>query len=475
MDNGTPLIYDLAIIGGGSAGLTAASVARALGAHVALIEGQHTGGECTWTGCVPSKALLSVAKLAHQMRHAADYGIQVDDVAVDFGAAMDYVHRIVREIYAEETPQALRSQGLHVYEEYAHFIGDHTVALNNGTHLAAKNFLLCTGAKPRVPEGFTSVPYLTNETLFELKEQPRHLMIVGGGPVGVEMAQAFRRLGSAVTILSRTDQILPRDEPEAAQLLMDILQREGVTIKLGVAAERASGSAGDMTVHLEDGTTVTGDVLLLAVGKTPNLEKLNLAAAGVETQKGKLVLDERLRTTQEHIYAAGDVVDGPKFTHYAGWQSVQAVRSMLLPGTPKIKRAVVPWTTFTDPEVAHTGQTEKQSREEYGSRVRVTQLPMTRSDRAMVEGKPTGFMKLVHKRDGHLLGATIVGMGAGEMINEWTRVLEKGGRVWDAAGSMRVYPTQGTANVALATEQIKGQLDAGLLGRTLRWISHLSS
>ncbi len=467
--------YDLAVIGAGTAGLTAAIAAVQLGARVALIEGGRTGGECTWTGCIPSKALLAAARTAHHAREAGRYGIEVKGVEVDFAAVMGYVRDTIQQVYHEETPEKLRAQGIDVYETYAQFADSHTLCLSDDRLLSAKYILVCTGAKAIIPEGFRQVPCLTNETLFDLNQRPEHLVIVGDGSVAAEMAQAFRRLGSQVTVVSRSPRLLPEAEAEASTLIMDVLRHEGVTLILGVAAQRATGEAGDLTVHMEDGATVHGDAVLVAVGKQPNLQGLNLQAAGVEIQDGKLILDDRLRTNQPHIFAAGDVAGGPQFTHYAGWQAVQAVRNALLPLSSKGVKSTVPWATFTDPEVAHAGVTEEQARQQYGDKVQITRLPMSRADRAMTEGKSEGFMKLVHKPNGRLLGATIVGFNAGEMMNDWVAVLEKGGRVWDAAGAMRVYPTLGTANVILATEQIRQQLASGRLGQLLRGLARLSS
>jgi pyruvate/2-oxoglutarate dehydrogenase complex dihydrolipoamide dehydrogenase (E3) component len=467
------LKYDLVIIGAGSAGLTAAQAAVALGARVALIEGHRTGGECTWTGCIPSKTLLAVARQVHAARNTAALGIRIEAVTVDFSAVMAHVRRTIEQVYDEESPDALRTQGVDVYEAYAQFTDPRTVHLSDGTTLQGKYFLICTGASPHISPGFQAVPYLTSETLFDLTSLPRHLLIVGGGPVGTEMAQAFRRLGSQVTLISRAPTLLPRDDPQASSLIADVFRQEGVNLRLGIAAISAHPTPDGIEVVLEDKSTLSGDQLLLATGKQPHIASLNLEAAGVATSDGQLVLDDRLRTSQRHILAAGDVTGGPQFTHYAGWQAFQAVQNALLPLSARGIKTVVPWTTFTDPEIAQAGLTEVQARQRYGDQVQVTQLPMSRADRAMTEGKSSGFMKLIHQSNGRLLGATIVGLNASEMMNDWIRVLEKRERVWNTASAMRVYPSLGTANVILATEQIKHQLASGWLGRVLRGVSRL--
>ncbi|MCA9907840.1 MAG: FAD-dependent oxidoreductase [Anaerolineae bacterium] len=468
--------YDLAIIGAGSAGLTAAQAALPLGVRVALIEGKRTGGECTWSGCVPSKALLTAAKIAHDARSAADWGVQTGEVCIDFAAMMRRVHSIIYEIYDEESPDALRKKGMDVFEAYAQFVDPHLLALSTGERLRAKRIIIATGARPHIPDGFAEVAYLTNETLFELETLPDHLIIVGAGQAGVEMAQAFRRLGARVTLIGRAAQILPHDDEAASALLTIILRNEGVAIHTGIAALGAVQDGERIRVQLDNGETVEGDRLFVATGKLPNLEHLHLEAAGVSLENGRLVLDDFLRTSQRHILAAGDVTGGPNHTHYAGWQAFQAVRNALLPALRgKGVRAITPRATFTDPEVAQAGLTEADARAHHGDAMLVTHLPMTRADRAMTAGDAAGFMKLVHLANGRLLGATIVGWNAGEMINDWQAIIEKRGRILDTASVMRVYPTLGTTNVILATEQINHQLADGFLGKALRLLVRLSN
>jgi pyruvate/2-oxoglutarate dehydrogenase complex dihydrolipoamide dehydrogenase (E3) component len=466
--------YDLVIIGAGTAGLTAATAARTLGARVALIEGRRTGGECTWTGCIPSKTLLAVAHRAHAARHDGQVGLSSAPVSVDFAAVMRHVRSTIERIYHEESPDALRRQDIDVFEAFTTFRDPHHVTLSDGRVLGGRRFLICTGAETIIPEAFRDLPCLTNESLFALDALPGHLVIVGGGPVGAEMAQAFARLGSQVTLVEAGQQLLPRDDAEAAALVAETFRAEGITVRLGQAAVRGESTPDGMILTLADGSAVTGTHVLLALGKRPHVDRLGLSAAGVHTQDGRLVLDAHMRTSQRHILAAGDVTGGPQFTHYAGWQAFQTVRSALLPFSAKATRAVVPWTTFTEPEVAQAGMTERAARERFGASAQVTRLPMSRADRAMTEGRPEGFMKLIHRPDGRLLGATLVGIHASEMINDWVRVLEKNGRVWDAASAMRVYPSMGTANVILATEQIQAQLNAGLLGRALRGLARFT-
>lgn len=460
--------YDLAIIGGGTAGLTAADIGRLLGKRVALIEKNRVGGDCTWYGCVPSKALLAAAKAAHHTRTAGRFGVQTGEVQVDFGAAMDYVRATIHSIYEEETPDVLRSKGIAVYETRAQFIDPHTLALETGEQITAKRFLIATGASAIVPAGFRDVPYLTNHTLFDLDQRPEHLIIIGGGPIGTEMAQAFCRLGTKVTVISADERLLPRDDPDASYLIMEVLRREGVDLRLNTQAKCASGTHGDIHVQLRDGAVIQGTHLLLAVGRRPHIDSLNLSAAGVETHDGRLRLTPSLRTTQKHIYAAGDVTGGAQFTHYAGWQAGQALTNMYLSVGFSGVMDTVPHATFTDPEVAGAGLTEAAAWAQHGNTVQVTRLPITRADRAVTEGSTEGFMKLVHTRGGKLLGVTIVGANAAEMINPWVRQIGKRFGMINTALTMNVYPTLGTGNVILAIHQIDQQLQSGVLGRVIR-------
>jgi pyruvate/2-oxoglutarate dehydrogenase complex dihydrolipoamide dehydrogenase (E3) component len=468
--------YDLAVIGAGAAGLVASKAAVRLGLKVALIEKERTGGDCTWSGCVPSKALIAAAKVAHMAREGARFGVHVGDIKIDFQTAMHHVHHTIEEIYAEETPDVLREEGIDVYMTLARFTDPHTLELAEGKRITAKRFAICTGSTALVPDAFKNVPHLTNKTLFDLKEQPKHLLILGGGPIGTEMAQAFCRLGSGVTVIDMENRLLPRDDEEASRLVMDTLQKEGVTLKLGSPAVSATGTEREVTITLKNGETVTGDKLLIALGRTPHIESLNPSAAEIALDdKGRLVLSDTLQTTQKHIYAAGDVTGGPYFTHYAGSQAFTIVRNMFFPLSSKGKRSHIPWATYCDPEVGQAGMTEREAREQHGSKVQITRLPMTRSDRAQTEGKTEGFMKLVHLPNGKLLGTTIVGLYSGDLVNEWADIIAKGGKISAASGKMRVYPNHLNTNGVLATEHFKTHTLRGFTGTALRLVVRIFS
>lgn len=460
--------YDLAVIGAGSAGLTAAGFATQLGARIALIEKNRIGGDCTWTGCIPSKTLLKTAKVAHQMRTADRYGLTPVNPKVDLKSVMSRVRNVIDQVYEHESPEALRANGVDVLIGNVRFIDPHTLAVNDTT-VTARHVLLTTGAHSLIPpiNGLDSVNYLTYETIWEIEVLPAHLLVIGAGPIGCEMAQAFCRLGSKVTLIEGMERLLPRDEPTASKVLAEVFTSEGINLSFNVPVERAWQDKDGIHI-LGGGQEFTGDALLVAVGRRPNVDSLALEKAGVTYNAGGIEVDEHLRTSQRHIYAAGDCTGSHQFTHYAGWQATMAVRNALLPGAAKGISDRVPWTTFTDPEVAHVGLTEEQARERFGDGVMTCDWPMARVDRARTEGDTAGFLKLIHKPDGTLLGVTIVCGRAGEMIHEWIVAIEHSLKVGDLSQVIHVYPTYSTASMQSTAEIRMAQLSNGMSGKIIR-------
>ncbi len=456
--------YDLVVIGGGSAGLTAAGFASELEASVALIEGRRLGGDCTWTGCIPSKALIHEAGLAHTR----------GGTTTDFGVVMNRVAGIVDSVYRTESPEELAREGVEVIGGSARFLDRSTVEAGD-RKITAGRFLVCTGARPFLPPipGIGDVPLLTYESIWDIRTLPDRLVIVGGGPIGCEMAQAFSRLGSKVTILAGgSDRILPRDEPEASDVIAGVFKSEGIEILLGTRAESFRMDGDRILVDTEKGE-IGADQVLLAVGRRPVLDGLDLEKAGVRFSPKGIEVDRHLQTSAKNIFAAGDCLGSFQFTHYAGWQAFTAVRNALLPGRTDGVKATVPWTTFTDPEVAHTGLGEADAREKHGDSVMVCRWPMDRVDRARTDGRTEGFVKIVHLSDGTVLGATVVSPRAGEMIQEWTLACDHGLKVGDVAGSIHVYPTYSTGNMQAAARIRISQLLGGLSGRVLKGLSRL--
>ena len=464
--------YDLAIIGAGSAGLTAARFAARLGRRVALIEANRVGGDCTWTGCVPSKALLHAASVAHTIRAGGTYGVQASEPEVDFARVMGRVRRVIEQIYSAESPDVLSGEGIDVVEGKARFEDAHSVSVGNRS-ISAKHFLICTGASPFVPPipGLAETPYLTYESFWELEELPARLIVIGGGPIGCELAQACQRLGSRVTLVEALDRLLPNDDPEAAQIVADALARDGVDLRLGAPVESVStNESGSITVTA-GGEEVVGDRILVAVGRRPNVDGMGLDKAGVEHSTAGITVDNYLRTNARNIYAAGDCIGGFQFAHYAGYQGAMAVRNVLLPGRSKARPAHPPWATFTDPEVAHVGYTEEQARERYGDAVRTATLPMGSIDRAVTDGAAAGFIKVVHRHKGTVLGATVVGRNAAEALQGWAVAFERGLSMGEVARAMQAYPSLGTGNQQVAWDAYLDRLTSGFTGRALRWLA----
>lgn len=481
--------FDLIIIGAGAAGLIAADFAVSLGAAVALIESDRIGGDCTWSGCVPSKSLLKAASLAAAARASARFGIHTGEPHADMHAVREYVRACVAHIYAPTAPERLQHSGLTVLSGAARFLNAHTILLGQ-RQLRARRFLICTGAQPIRPAlpGLEAIPYLTYRDIFDNDRLPGHLLVVGGGPLGCEIAQAYRRLGAKVTLIAPS--LLARSEPQVRALLEQVFAQEGI-VRMPARAVAFSGQAGELRVHTAGGTA-SGDLLLLAVGRAPCLHGLELAAAGVHFDEQGIAVDEQLRTSARHIYAAGDVIGGAQYSHLAGWQGFRAVRHALLPHAPSLpararRRAArsrasaaglpasagLPQVTFVQPEVAQIGFTEGAARERFGVGVLAAELPLQRVDRAVSEHDTLGLVKLVAAADGRLLGASVVGQRAGEVIAELSLAMSQRLRLQDLAAAIHPYPTYNSAVQLLATQMALRQFLGGWRGRLARRLSWL--
>jgi pyruvate/2-oxoglutarate dehydrogenase complex dihydrolipoamide dehydrogenase (E3) component len=462
--------FDLVIVGAGSGGLTAAGFAAQLGAKVALVEKSRVGGDCTWTGCVPSKALLKAAKVAHEIRTASRFGITANPPVVEMANVRAYVRQAIEQVYQFESPEELQKRGIEVIQGAARFVDSRNIQVGDQL-ICGRTFLLTTGARPRIPaiEGLNDVPFLTYEQIFDNDRLPRSMIVIGGGPIGMEMAQAYRRLGADVTVVA--DRLLPKDEPEARAVMRRVFEREGVRFVWG-RAKSVRKQDGEIVVAT-DGEQTRGDLLLIASGRQPTVAGLDLEKTGVAYSEKGIPVDARLRTNVKHIFAAGDVTGGYQFTHFAGWQAFQATRNALLPGSNSGLTDLVPWVTFTDPEVAHVGLTEEQARSKFGENVGVHGWEMTHTDRAICEDDRDGFIKLVTKKDGSQLGATVVNARAGETITEFIVAMKHGLKVSDLAGAIHAYPTYSTPVQQLAAEMATKHALAGVSGKIIRGISKI--
>ncbi len=459
--------YDLVVIGMGSGGLVAAEFASSLGLKVAAVERDRVGGDCLWTGCVPSKTLLASAKVAHHMRTADRYGLPGVDPAVDLTRVWERVRSVQQGIAeSDDDPARYRAMGIDVIFGQATLIGPHAVRVDGRT-LPTRFVLLCTGSRPAVPPitGLPEAGFLTSEALFTVKAPPRSCVVIGGGPIAVEMAQALTRLGARVHLLQKGDRILPRDEPELTDMLTGTLRGEGVEIDLGVDADRVQANGHSKLVegtHEGRRRRWEGAEILVAAGRRPTIDGLGLDELGVATGPRGVIVDDRLRASVPSVYAAGDVAGRFLFTHSAGYEAVLAVRNMFFPGASK-PTALIPWCTFTDPELAHAGLTVAQARERYGDDVEVSRADLAHSDRARADETTEGRVVLVAVK-GRLVGAHILSPVAGEMIHEPALAIHQKLKLSDLAGLIHVYPTLTTTTNLLAADA------AFARARGLRWL-----
>ncbi len=449
--------YDLAIVGGGTAGLVAAFGAAGLGARVVLIERQaHTGGDCLWTGCVPSKSLIAAADLAHRMRSAARVGLAPVEPDIKFAAVMAHVDAARRQIEPHDSVERLRSSGVDVLHGHARFTAPDALVVDDDRDVRFRAAVIATGSSPAVPpiEGLEDIDALTNESVWHLRELPRRLAVIGGGPIGCELGQAFARLGSEVTVVERGPGLLPKEEPEAQRLVVERLRADGVDVRLRAATRRIDRAdcGGRLRVEQEGTeTSVEFDRLLIATGRRPTTGGLDLQAAGVEVdERGAVRVDATLRTTAKGIYAAGDVTGSLPFTHVAGHHARTVVANALFHTRRKFKTHAVPWVTFTDPEVARVGLSEREARRRFGDDVVAQYHSYAQVDRAVTAGEAQGFAKLIAGPRGKLVGATIAAPFGGEAITGLAMQITAGGSIADVSRQVHPYPTfaEGPAGAA---------------------------
>ncbi|MEM1160404.1 MAG: FAD-dependent oxidoreductase [Pseudomonadota bacterium] len=435
---------DLCIIGAGSGGLSVAAGAVQMGASVVLIEGHKMGGDCLNYGCVPSKALIAAGKAAQAQRTSAPLGVTAVDPDVDYAAAMDHVHNVIRGIEPHDSVERFEGLGVHVIQDWAEFTGPGEVRAGEAV-IRARRFVIATGSGPVAPPipGLDEVDYLTNETLWDNRTLPEHLIVIGGGPIGLEMAQAHRRLGAKVTVLEAF-KALGKDDPEIAEIALAKLRKEEIDIREGVKIASISQASGTITITFEDGQDLTGSHLLVAAGRAPNLDRLNLEAADVKYDRRGVQVTKGLRSiSNSAVYAIGDVAGGLQFTHVAGYHAGLIIRSALFRLPVKNRSDHIPWVTYIDPEVAHVGLTEAEAREEHGDAVEIARFAFDENDRARAELKTDGLVKAIIGKRGKILGCSMVGASAGELIQPWALAVSKNLKIGDMAGHVAAYPTLG--------------------------------
>ena len=463
---------DLCVIGAGSGGLAVAAGAAQMGAEVVLVERGIMGGDCLNFGCVPSKSLLAAARIADLWRRGAGLGIAYARPRIDFAAVADSVQRVIAEIAPNDSAERFEGLGVRVLRAEARFTSPRTVHAGR-VEIRPRRFVIATGSQPAVPPipGLDDVPYLTNETVFANHDLPEHLIVIGGGPIGIEMAQAHRRLGARVTVLD-VGPLLPRDDPELSAILAGRLSSEGIVVRPGIEIADIGRTEKTVAVRLASGERISGSHLLVAAGRRPTIEGLDLAAAGIAATAQGITVDARLRTTNRRVFAIGDVVGGPQFTHVALYHAGIVIRNALFRIPAKVDYRALPWVTYTDPELAQVGLTEAGSRAIEGA-PRVLRWRFAENDRAQTERETEGMVKVVTRGNGHILGASILGAGAGDLILPWALAISQKLKIGALANLIVPYPTRGEASKRAAGSYYTPTLYSARTRRLVRLLARL--
>ena len=435
---------DICVIGAGSGGLSVAAAAAGFGVPVVLVEKGRMGGDCLNVGCVPSKSLIAAARRARTIVDANAFGVVAGQADIDFAGVHAHVHRVIAAIAPNDSKERFTGLGVRVIEGVASFKDAATVAVGDAFEIKARRFVIAAGSSPALPPipGLDAVPHLTNETIFDLTARPEHLVVIGAGPIGLELAQAFRRLGAAVTVLEGA-MPLSHEDPECAQIVLDQLMREEIALRSGVAIIRAEHAHSKVRIVVGGASgeeTIEGSHLLIATGRRPNVDGLGLETAGIKFDRAGIAVDKGLKTTNKRVYAIGDITGGAQFTHAANYHAGLVVRNALFRLPVRVNDDAIPRATFTDPELAHVGLTEGEARAR-GHAIRVLRWPYHENDRAQAERETRGHIKVITDRRGRILGATVVGAAAGDLIATWALAVSQGLNIRAVAGTVVPYPT----------------------------------
>jgi pyruvate/2-oxoglutarate dehydrogenase complex dihydrolipoamide dehydrogenase (E3) component len=467
------LTPDICVIGAGSGGLSVAAAAAAFGVSVVMIEKNKMGGECLNTGCVPSKALIAAGNHAHAIAAAPAFGISAGAIEVDFGKVHRHVHDVITAIAPNDSKARFTGLGVRVIKGAARFKDRRTVVVDDGTEIQARRFVIASGSSPALPPipGLEAVPYLTNETVFDLTVRPQHLVVVGAGPIGLELAQAFHRLGSAVTVLEAAAP-LAREDAECAAILLDALAREGVDIRSKVTIVRVDAVGSKIGVLVRDDESeraLEASHLLIATGRRANTDDLGLEQAGIRCDRRGISVNSRLRTANRRVYAIGDVAGRGQFTHLANYHAGLVIRNALFRLPVRVNDKLVPRVTFTDPELAHVGFTEAEARSRRRA-IRVLRWPYHENDRAQAERLTVGHIKVVTNKRGRILGATIIGAGAGELITAWSLAVAQRLNIRAFVGTIVPYPTLAEIGKRAAITYFTLGLTSSWVRRIIEWL-----
>ena len=468
-----PIRVDLCVIGAGSGGLSVAAAAAQLGVSVVLVERHKMGGDCLNYGCVPSKALIATARRAHAMRSAGPFGIAPVDPKIDHSAVRDHIHGVIEAIAPNDSVERFTGLGVKVIHAAGHFVTRDT--LQAGEHrIKARHFVIATGSSPAIPAipGLDRAPFFTNETIFDNREKIGHLIIIGGGPIGLELAQAHLRLGSRVTVIE-AQQCLSKDDPELSGIALSRLRAEGLDIRQHTKVLQVDGSGRSIEAHLSSGNveeTVQGTHLLVAAGRVPTTAGLNLEAAAIKYDKRGIKVNKKLKTSNRRVYAIGDVIGGAQFTHIANYHAGIVIRRALFRLAARTDETIFPWITFTDPELAHVGLTEEQVRKLHG-RVKVYRWPYHENDRAQAERATTGLVKVVTDAKDRIRGASIVGEQAGELIQMWSLAISQGLTIRAMTQWISPYPTLSEINKRAAFGYYATAAAKPLVRKVIGWLT----
>jgi pyruvate/2-oxoglutarate dehydrogenase complex dihydrolipoamide dehydrogenase (E3) component len=464
---------DICVIGGGPGGLSVAAAAAGFGVATVLVERNKMGGDSLYTGCVPSKALLAAARRAEAARNAKMFGVDVRDTVVNFSGVHRHVHSVIAAVAPADSAERFTGLGVRVIHAQAKFKDRNTVVAGD-IEIRARRFVIATGSKPALPaiSGLDSGSYLTNQNIFDLTERPEHLIIIGAGSTGLELAQGFRRLGSSVTVLEAA-QPLGKDDPECADIVLAQLEREGVVIRTGVNVVAIAHAGRTVTATIESSgaeQTITGSHLLVAVGRSPSIADLDLEAAGIRYERSGIVVNRKLKTVNRRVYAIGDCIAGAfHLNHAANYHAGLVIRNALFRLPVRVNNDCIPWVTFTDPELAQIGLTEARARLQ-GIKIRVTRWPYHDNDRAQAEGAPRGHIKVITTAKGKIVGVTIVGAQAGELIAMWVLAVARNLNLRDVTDLVLPYPTLSEVGKRAAINYFTPSLTGGWARRIIGWI-----
>lgn len=468
--------YDIAIIGGGAGGLSVAAVASQLGLKVVLAEENKMGGDCLNYGCIPSKSILAAAKTAHAFLAAGQFGISSVAPVINFAGVLEHVTNVIRDISKQDSVERFRELGVDVIQAPATFINNKTIKAGN-TLIQARRFVIASGSSPALPPitGLNQVNFLTNETIFSLQDAPKHLLVIGGGPIGCELAQAFRFLGIEVTILEAF-KIMPRDEQDLVQILREKFIRDGIILHEHIKVVHIKKSATGVDVIIEKNgieQTISGSHILVAAGRRPNVTSLDLEKAQVEYTSKGIEVDSHLQTTNKRIYAIGDVIGGYQFTHIANYHAAIVIRNIIFKLPAKIDYRAIPWVTYTSPELAHTGLTSDEALKQFKN-AKILESTFANNDRAQAEHETIGKIKVIVTNKGKIIGCSILGPHAGDLIVPWIMLIKEGKTLRDLTETIIPYPTFSEISKRVASEYYAPSLFSTKVRKLVSFLKYLS-